>query len=68
MAVWPGNGGCRIGGELPNLSDRAPRFAQASYFDGEYQASAAVTSPIIFSNYVVSDCYWTSTTRAADNT
>ncbi len=54
--------------ELLSLSDRAPTFPQASYFNGEYQASNAVTGPAIFSNYVVSDYYWTSTTDAADTT
>jgi hypothetical protein len=54
--------------ELLSLSDRAPTFPQASYFNGEYQASSVVTGPAIFSNYIVSDYYWTSTTSAADPT
>jgi hypothetical protein len=52
--------------ELLSLSDRAPTFPQASYFNGEYQASGAVNGPAVFSNYVVSDYYWTSSTDAAD--
>ena len=52
--------------ELLSLSDRAPTFPQASYFNGRYQASATVTGPVVFENYIVSDYYWTSTTDAAD--
>ena len=52
--------------ELLSLSDRAPTFPQASYFNGQYQASATTTGPVIFTNYVVSDYYWTSSTDAAD--
>lgn len=54
--------------ELLSLSDRAPTFPQASYFNGEYQASTTVTGPAIFTNYIVSDYYWTSNTNAADTT
>jgi len=52
--------------EMLSLSDRAPTFPQASYLNGQYQASAAVTGPVIFTNYVVADYYWTSSTDAAD--
>jgi hypothetical protein len=54
--------------EMLSLSDRAPTFPQASYFDGQAQASVAVTGPVIFHNFIVSDYYWTSTTDAADTT
>lgn len=52
--------------EMLSLSDRAPTFPQASYFNGQYQASDKVTGPSIFNNFIVSDYYWTSTTDAAD--
>jgi hypothetical protein len=54
--------------EMLSLSDRAPTFPQAGYFNGAYQASTAVTGPVIFNNFIVSDYYWTSTTDAADTT
>jgi len=54
--------------EMLSLSDRAPTFAQASYFNGAYQASGAVTGLVVFNNFIVSDYYWTSTTDAADIT
>ena len=52
--------------EMLSLSDRAPTFPQASYFNGAYQASGTVSGPTVFRNYVVSDYYWTSSTDAAD--
>ncbi len=52
--------------EMLSLSDRAPTFPQASYFNGQYQASNTVTGPAIFNNFIVSDYYWTSSTDAAD--
>lgn len=52
--------------EMLSLSDRAPTFPQASYLNGQYQASSTTTGPIIFNNFIVSDYYWTSTTDAAD--
>lgn len=52
--------------EMLSLSDRAPTFPQASYFDGQYHGTSAVTGPVIFGNFIVSDYYWTSTTNAAD--
>ncbi|MBI3523609.1 MAG: DUF1566 domain-containing protein [Betaproteobacteria bacterium] len=54
--------------EMLSLSDRAPTFPQASYLNGQYQASTAVTGPVIFKNFIVFDYYWTSTTDAADTT
>jgi hypothetical protein len=54
--------------EMLSLSDRAPTFPQASYFDGQAQANLTVTGPVIFRNFIVSDYYWTSTTDAADTT
>lgn len=52
--------------EMLSLSDRAPTFPQASYFNGQYQGTGATTGSVIFSNFIVSDYYWTSTTDAAD--
>ena len=52
--------------EMLSLSDRAPTFPQASYFNGQAQASLVVTGPVVFHNFVVSDYYWTSTTDVAD--
>lgn len=54
--------------EMLSLSDRAPTFPQASYLNGQYQASSAVNGPVVFNNFIVSDYYWTSTTDAADTT
>jgi len=52
--------------EMLSLSDRAPTFPQAAYLNGAYQASGAVTGPVVFGRFVVSDYYWTSTTDATD--
>lgn len=52
--------------EMLSLSDRAPTFPQASYLNGQYQASSTVTGPVIFKNFIVSDYYWTSSTSSAD--
>ncbi len=52
--------------EMLSLSDRAPTFAQAAYLDGQYQANTSIDGPVIFSNFIVSDYYWTSSTNAAD--
>jgi hypothetical protein len=52
--------------ELLSLSDRAPTFPQSSSFDGIYGTIGVVTGPVIFSNYKVSEFYWTSSTDAAD--
>lgn len=54
--------------EMLSLSDRAPTFPQASYFNGQYQASNALTGPVIFNNFIVGDYYWTSSSDAADPT
>lgn len=54
--------------EMLSLSDRAPTFPQASYLDGQYQGTSTITGPVIFSNFIVSNYYWTSTTDAADTT
>lgn len=51
--------------EMLSLSDRAPTFPQASYFNGQYQGTSLVNGPVIFDNFVVSDYYGTSTTDAA---
>ncbi len=52
--------------EMLSLSDRAPTFPQASYFNGQYGVAGLVTGPVIFNNFIVSDYYWTSSTNAAD--
>jgi len=52
--------------EMLSLSDRAPTFPQASYFNGQYGTAGSVTGPVIFKNFIVSDYYWTSSTDAAD--
>lgn len=54
--------------EMLSLSDRAPTFPQASYLNGQYQASSTTTGPVIFNNFIVGDYYWTSTTDALDST
>jgi hypothetical protein len=54
--------------EMLSLSDRAPTFPQASYFNGQYQGTAAQSGPVIFNNFFVGDYYWTATTNAADIT
>ncbi|MEO8155310.1 MAG: DUF1566 domain-containing protein [Rhizobacter sp.] len=54
--------------EMLSLSDRAPTFPQASYLNGQYQGTSTVNGPVIFSNFIVSNYYWTSTTDAADTT
>lgn len=52
--------------EMLSLSDRAPTFPQAAYFDGQYQSNGTVTGPVIFNNFMINNYYWTSTTDAAD--
>jgi hypothetical protein len=53
--------------EMLSLSDRAPSFPQADYFNGQAQGSGGpVTGPVVFNHFVVSKFYWTSTTDAAD--
>ncbi len=55
--------------EMLSLSDRAPTFAQAEYFNGQAQGSSGpVTGPVIFKNFIAFKYYWTSTTDAADTT
>lgn len=54
--------------EMLSLSDRAPTFPQAAYLNGQYQANTSTNGPVIFTNFIVSDYYWTSTTDAADTT
>lgn len=54
--------------EMLSLSDRAPTFPQAEYFNGQAQTSAGpVTGPVIFSSFIPFDYYWTSSTVAADS-
>ena len=55
--------------EMLSLSDRAPTFPQADYFNGQAQGSnSPITDPVIFNTFIPSDYYWTSTTYAADIT
>jgi hypothetical protein len=54
--------------EMLSLSDRAPTFPQAAYFNGQYGVTGSITGPVIFNNFIVSDYYWTSSTDAADPT
>lgn len=54
--------------EMLSLSDRAPTFPQANYFNGIAGAGGTVTGPVIFTSFKVSDYYWTSTTDVADPT
>ncbi len=53
--------------EMLSLSDRAPTFPQADYFNGQARGGTApVTGPVAFAGFVAFDYYWTSTTSAAD--
>lgn len=55
--------------EMLSLSDRAPTFPQANYFNGiPGPDGITVTNPVIFNNFKVFVFYWTSTTDAADPT
>ena len=55
--------------EMLSLSDRAPTFPQANYFNGVPGADGvSVTNPVMFNSFQVSMFYWTSTTDAADTT
>ena len=55
--------------EMLSLSDRAPTFPQASYFNGiPGPYGVTVVNPVFFNNFKVSAYYWTSTTYAADTT
>ncbi|HEY4743176.1 MAG TPA: DUF1566 domain-containing protein, partial [Desulfuromonadaceae bacterium] len=55
--------------EMLSLSDRAPTFPQANYFNGiPGPDGITVINPVIFNNFRVSDYYWTSTTSVTDTT
>lgn len=55
--------------EMLSLSDRAPTFPQANYFNGIPGADGVtVTNPVAFNNFKAFEFYWTSTTYAADPT
>lgn len=55
--------------EMLSLSDRAPTFPQANYFDGiPGPDGITVINPVILNKFKVSVFYWTSTTDAADTT
>ena len=55
--------------EMLSLSDRAPTFPQANYFNGiPGPDGITVINTVIFNNFIVSDYYWTSTTSAVDTT
>jgi hypothetical protein len=54
--------------EMLSISDRAPTFPQANYFNGIPGPDGVnVTSPVIFEHFVQA-YYWTSSTRAGDPT
>jgi hypothetical protein len=53
--------------EMLSLSDRAPTFPQADYFNGiPGSDGVTVRNPVIFNNFQSFQFYWTSTTDAAD--
>lgn len=55
--------------EMLSLSDRAPTFPQADYFNGIPGADGTrVTGPVIFNRFKAFFFYWTSSTDAADPT
>lgn len=55
--------------EMLSLSDRAPTFPQADYFNGiPGSDGVTVKNPVMFSNFKAFFFYWTSTTDAADPT
>jgi hypothetical protein len=54
--------------EMLSISDRAPGFPQANYFNGiPGPDGVSVTSPKIFANFVPYAYYWTSSTTATDS-
>ncbi len=54
--------------EMLSISDRAPTFAQASYFSGiPGRDGVTVSSPVIFTGFMQT-YYWTSSSVAADPT
>jgi len=55
--------------EMLSLSDRAPTFPQANYFNGiPGPDGVTVSTPVVFNNFQVSKYYWTSTSYAVDTT
>lgn len=55
--------------EMLSLSDRAPTFPIANYYNGiPGPDGVTVTTPVVFNKFVVANYYWTSTTDAADPT
>lgn len=55
--------------EMLSLSDRAPTFPQADYFNGQAQGGTGpITGSVIFNTFIAFNYYWTSTTNAADTT
>ena len=55
--------------EMLSLSDRAPTFPQADYFNGQVHGSTSpATGPVIFNDFIAFKYYWTSTTDATDTT
>ena len=55
--------------EMLSLADRSPTFPIAAYYDGIYGPDGVtVSGPVIFTTFVVSQYYWTSSTYAPDST
>lgn len=55
--------------EMLSIAERAATFPIATYYDGIYGADGVtVTGPVVFTNFMASQYYWTSTTDAADVT
>ena len=55
--------------EMLSLAERSPTFPIAAYYNGVYGPDGvSVTGSVIFTNFVVSQYYWTSSTYASDNT
>jgi hypothetical protein len=55
--------------EMLSLADRSPTFPIAAYYNGVYGPDGiTVTGSVIFTNFMVSQYYWTSSTYAMDST
>jgi hypothetical protein len=55
--------------EMLSLAERSATFPIAAYYDGIYGPDGiTVTGPVIFTSFVVSQYYWTSSTYAPDST
>ncbi len=55
--------------EMLSLAERSATFPIAAYYDGIYGPDGVtVTGPVIFTTFLVSQYYWTSSTYAVDRT